>query len=110
MNHKERRLSRGLVQVYTGDGKGKTSAAVGLALRAAGAGLKVGLFQFFKKPVSGELTVLKKIKNIHIYNLAPMHPAFQYFSADDLKRYKENFQRLWETRVLNIIKKKTGMT
>lgn len=105
MNHKERRLSRGLVQVYTGDGKGKTTAAVGLALRAAGAGLKVGFFQFFKKPVSGELAVLKNIKNIHIYNLAPLHPGFQYFSAEDLKRYKENFQRLWETKVVSIIRK-----
>jgi cob(I)alamin adenosyltransferase len=105
MNNRGRRLNVGLVQVYTGDGKGKTTAAVGLALRAAGAGLKVGFFQFFKKPVSGELPVLKNIQNIHIYNLAPMHPAFQYFSEEDLKRYKENFQRDWKTKVLDIIRK-----
>ncbi len=39
---------KGYVQVYTGDGKGKTTAALGLALRAAGAGLKVYIAQFVK--------------------------------------------------------------
>ena len=39
---------KGYVQVYTGAGKGKTTAAIGLALRAAGAGLKVFIAQFVK--------------------------------------------------------------
>lgn len=43
---------RGLIQVYTGDGKGKTTAALGLALRAVGQGMKVIIIQFIK----GDLT------------------------------------------------------
>jgi cob(I)alamin adenosyltransferase len=42
------RLGKGLVQVYTGDGKGKTTAALGLALRAAGHGLRSIIFCFMK--------------------------------------------------------------
>ncbi len=54
------RLKKGYVQVYTGDGKGKTTAALGLALRAAGAGLKVRIIQFMKGQSYSELEALKR--------------------------------------------------
>jgi len=47
-------LERGFVQVYTGTGKGKTTMALGLALRAAGHGLKTYIGQFLKTAASGE--------------------------------------------------------
>ena len=49
----------GLVQVYTGDGKGKTTAALGLALRAAGHGLRTYIGQFLKGRPTGELRAAK---------------------------------------------------
>ena len=55
-----------LVHVYTGDGKGKTTAALGLALRVAGTGAKVYIGQFLKGRYCSELASLKKIKNIKI--------------------------------------------
>jgi cob(I)alamin adenosyltransferase len=51
----ETRLSRGLIQVYTGDGKGKTTCALGLALRAVGQGLQVYMVQFMKGRETGEV-------------------------------------------------------
>ncbi len=51
---------KGYVQVYTGDGKGKTTAAIGLAIRAAGAGLKVYIAQFVKMGEYSELKALKR--------------------------------------------------
>jgi cob(I)alamin adenosyltransferase len=52
-------LAVGYVQVYTGDGKGKTTAALGLALRAAGHGLRTYIGQFMKGQPYGELEALR---------------------------------------------------
>jgi cob(I)alamin adenosyltransferase len=48
------RLAQGLIQVYTGDGKGKTTCALGLALRMVGQGFKVAMVQFLKGRETGE--------------------------------------------------------
>ena len=61
------RLDPGLVEVYTGDGKGKTTAAIGLAIRAIGRGLKVFIIQFIKGGFDyGELRVLEKLPNVEV--------------------------------------------
>ena len=52
---------KGYVQVYTGNGKGKTTAAIGLALRAAGAGLKIYMAQFAKAGQYSEITALSRL-------------------------------------------------
>lgn len=54
----------GLIHIYCGDGKGKTTAAIGLAIRAAGAGKRVVFAQFLKDGSSSEISVLKAVGNI----------------------------------------------
>ncbi|MEA1969181.1 MAG: cob(I)yrinic acid a,c-diamide adenosyltransferase [Thermodesulfobacteriota bacterium] len=54
---------KGYVQVYTGNGKGKTTAALGLSIRAAGAGLKVFIAQFLKQGDYSEIKALEKFKD-----------------------------------------------
>src|SRR4030066_2248608 len=50
------------IQVYTGNGKGKTTAALGLALRAAGRGFKTYIAQFLKGQPTGEIEAAKKLR------------------------------------------------
>lgn len=59
-------MKKGYIHIYTGDGKGKTTAALGLALRASGHGLSVYIGQFMKGQHYGELTSLALISNITI--------------------------------------------
>ena len=61
-----KKIKTGLVHIYTGAGKGKTTAAIGLAVRAAGRGMKVYIQQFIKKDPCGAVVALKKIPNIRI--------------------------------------------
>lgn len=58
------RLKKGFIQIYTGDGKGKTTAALGLALRAAGAGLKVFIAQFIKSGDYSEIKALERYADL----------------------------------------------
>jgi len=61
-------MEKGLVHVYTGDGKGKSTSAFGLAIRAAGAGKRVFIVQFLKSAPSSELKSLKKLgPNIQVF-------------------------------------------
>lgn len=59
-----------MIQVYTGDGKGKTTAALGLAVRAIGHGMKVAVFQFLKDdPEYGEFKAKDGLKNFELYQV-----------------------------------------
>lgn len=60
---------KGLIQVYTGDGKGKTTAAIGLACRASGHGFKICYISFCKTNHNGEMAILKQI-GVDIFNFA----------------------------------------
>lgn len=71
-------MKKGLILIYTGNGKGKTTAALGQALRARGHGIKVCWISFFKdysRIYTGEAKMLKKI-GVKLYSFAPRHPHF----------------------------------
>lgn len=59
-------MKKGYIHVYTGPGKGKTTAALGLGIRATGAGLKVHMVQFMKGRRYSEIDTIEKIKNFTI--------------------------------------------
>ncbi|MFH1453619.1 MAG: cob(I)yrinic acid a,c-diamide adenosyltransferase [Armatimonadota bacterium] len=59
-------MSKGMIQVYTGNGKGKTTAALGGVLRALGNNMKVCIIQFMKGKETGEIKMLKGMDNVDI--------------------------------------------
>ena len=69
-------MGMGLVHIYCGDGKGKTTASLGLAVRAAGRGMKVLYVQFFKDGNSSEFKALEKVENI---TFQPPERKFGFF-------------------------------
>jgi cob(I)alamin adenosyltransferase len=77
----------GLVHLYTGDGKGKTTAALGLALRAAGHGLRVLVVQFLKggKAPFGEVEALRALPNVTVAQFGPGGFVGRDFSFEDGK-------------------------
>jgi len=90
-------LERGCVQVYTGDGKGKTTAALGLALRASGRGLCTYIGQFMKGQSSGETEALRLHPLIHLdqYGDATFLRR-EDVSAEDVARARQGLERARE--------------
>lgn len=85
----------GMLHIYCGDGKGKTTAATGLAVRAAGSGMKVLFVRFMKSRHSAELEILEKIEKIRI--LYP-EESFGFYSRQDREtkcRMKQVYEKLW---------------
>ncbi len=86
---------KGYIQVYTGNGKGKTTAALGLALRAAGAGLQVFFAQFVKGMEYSELHSIKKLsENITLKQYG--RDCFIYKEPDekDIKVARKGFEEV----------------
>ena len=71
---------QGLIHLYCGDGKGKTTAAVGLSVRAAGVGKRVLFAQFLKDGSSSELNVLRALPNVEV---ASCGQNFGFFKSMD---------------------------
>lgn len=74
----------GLIHIYCGDGKGKTTAAVGLSVRAAGAGKRVLFAQFFKDGSSSEIKILEQLPQVQT-DICKTHYGF-YKRMDEAER------------------------
>ena len=90
-------MKMGYIHIYCGDGKGKTSAALGLAVRAAGRGKKVLIVRFLKNENSGEVPALRKIPGITV---TPCNREFGFvFRMNEEKRaeaasyYRQMFEQ-----------------
>ena len=77
--------TRGLTHFYYGDGKGKTTAALGLALRASGCGKSVVIVQFLKDWSCGELDALKHLPNVTVFRGKSSGGTFFYEMTDEEK-------------------------
>lgn len=90
-------MQKGYVQVYTGNGKGKTTAALGLALRAAGAGMRVYIGQFLKQGCYNELESLKRFSDlVVIEQFGTGQYVFGKPSKDDFKAAAAAYSALVE--------------
>ena len=78
-------MDTGFIHLYTGDGKGKTTAAMGLALRAAGHGWQVYIGQFMKGQFYGELASLKHVPEVTIEQFGDVG-CFRKEEVTDLHR------------------------
>ncbi len=84
-------LRKGFIHVYTGNGKGKTSAALGLCLRAAGRGLKCCFIQFIKGKKTGEMEAIKKLENIEFIQTGRHDYDFNV-TEEDYKRARKGLE------------------
>ena len=84
----------GLIHIYTGDGKGKSTAAFGLALRAAGCGKRVLIVQFFKGRDCGELHSFALLPNVTVLRLEQDPGFFKFMDEETRAAVRARHDRL----------------
>lgn len=100
---------KGLIHIYCGDGKGKTTAATGLAIRGAGYLMKVIFVQFMKDGSSNELKILNDIDNIDVM-VCKKHLGFSWNMDEEKKQIaKEEYTKLFDEAVAEAVNKEADM-
>ena len=91
---------KGLVHIYTGSGKGKTTAAIGLGVRACGRGLKVLMVQFLKGAETGEIFAIKRLEPDFVLQRGRGPKKFTCnMEPEELEQAKKVQRELFETAV-----------
>jgi len=90
----------GLIHVYTGIGKGKTSAGMGLLVRALGRGLNVKVIQLFKRD-TGEQFFFEN-SGFKYLQFKPLHPFFKTYEEDELEDLRKEFSKFWEESIKDL--------
>ncbi|MFC1624121.1 cob(I)yrinic acid a,c-diamide adenosyltransferase [Candidatus Omnitrophota bacterium] len=102
-----------MIHIYTGNGKGKTTSAFGLGMRASGQSLKVIIFQFLKPKAffSGEEILAKKTKLIKVVKFNQTHPMFEGSCSpkEAHNTLKETIKKDFEVVKKAIVSKKYDM-
>ena len=89
-------MDKGCIQLYYGDGKGKTTAAIGQIVRCVGHGFKVLVYQFLKEPTSGEVSVIRSLQGVeYIPNEGPI-PFMFNLTPEQQEFYKQRFQKAFD--------------
>jgi len=87
-------INKGYVQIYTGDGKGKTTAALGQGLRAVGRGLKVVMIQFLKGMPTGEVFSVKRLgPDFTILRFEESTKFIWQMNEEEKKKTRDSIQR-----------------
>ncbi|MBN7572547.1 cob(I)yrinic acid a,c-diamide adenosyltransferase [Clostridium sp. 2-1] len=97
-------MELGLIHIYCGDGKGKTTAAMGLGMRAVGRQKKVLLTQFLKDNETGELNSIDKLGNdFEVFKGTPVKKFFKFMSEEEQietkREHEERFFRVTKKAV-----------
>ena len=92
-------MKKGYIHAYTGNGKGKTTAALGLGLRAAGAGFKVHMIQFMKGRRYSELDAIDKLQNFTV----SQHGRDEFVNKDEPEKVDINLAQEGLTRAKELI-------
>ena len=86
-----KKLEKGLVHIYTGDGKGKTTAAIGQGVRSFGGGLKVLMVQFLKGDDTGELHSFERLgEGFTLKRFAALNNFYKFLPEGDKLKAKED--------------------
>ena len=91
-----------MIQVYHGDGKGKTTAAIGLAVRFSGAGKKVLFCQFMKGNISSEIGVLQKLENLEVELIGKKFGFYKDMTEQDKEEITKCHNHILE-KVLGVL-------